>query len=135
MTIHVLLIDVAGPGLIAALIGGSLLALCLLTLLITLIETTVMVLLKWGSFWRAIVASLVMNIASTIIGVFLLIIFPQPSWWSLLIAWAISALVEGSILMLLQRGAASKNWKVAFAANAVSYLLIILPSFYFGTSL
>jgi hypothetical protein len=125
-------LDVAGPGTVALLLGGSLLALCLLTMLIALIEATAMVALKWGAFRQAIIASLVMNLASTILGAVLLIIFPHPPFWGLLIAWALSTLVEGGILMAFQRGAPGKNWRAALIANLASYLLLILPSYYFG---
>lgn len=124
--------DVAGPGAVALLLGGSLLALCLLTLLIALIEATAMILLRWGDFRQAMTASVLMNAVSTALGGALLVLFPRPPLWGLGVAWALSVLVEGGVLSLLRRGMGQQNWLAALAANIASYLIIILPAYYYG---
>jgi len=50
----------------------------------------------------------------------------------LLLDFLLSVLIEGGVLMLFKRGAPRANWVAALAANAASYLIIILPLFIFG---
>ena len=60
--------DVAGPGVLIAIAAFSIVALIVLTLLITIAEAIVMLLLKWDKFGRSLWASLLMNVTSTIFG-------------------------------------------------------------------
>jgi hypothetical protein len=50
---------------------------------------------------------------------------------SLAIAFVLSVLIEGGILILFRRGAARQNWFASLIANIASYLLIILPAAWF----
>ena len=123
--------DVAGPGLLAAA-GFSVAMICLVSLLIVAIESLVLWRLKWGTLPRSILASLVMNLVTTIIGVALIILFPpQSDLLTLLIDFVLSVLVEGGILMLFKRSSARENWIAALAANTASYLLFILLLYVF----
>ena len=102
-------------------------------ILILLIETVVLQIMRWGTFRRSIIAALAMNLASIIIGIILLVLVPQFGFYSLLIALILSTLVEGGVLAKLKRDALGYNFLVALAANLASYLVLLLPAFYYST--
>jgi hypothetical protein len=118
--------DVAGPGLVFLLAGMGLLTLCVLTALIVALETLVMFLLKWGAFWRCLLASFVMNLATTLVGGGLMFLVSN-IYLALAVGFLLSVLIEGGVLMLFNREAARRNWVAALAANAASYLFLLLP--------
>jgi len=117
--------------------GGVLVAwgvgLIIPTLIISIIEAVVMLLLKWDKFGRCLRVSLLMNVISTIFGiggvlVGAIVFYNDMSiWLAAAIAFLLSVLIEGGILMLMKRDAARLNWVVSLTANVASYLLIILP--------
>lgn len=120
--------DVPGPGMLIVAAVFSLGALIVLTLIISIIESVAMLLLKWDKFGRSLWASLLMNVTSTIFGGVLIALglFSDSYIW-LAVAFVLSVLIEGGVLMLMKRGAARQNWIASLVANLVSYLLIILP--------
>lgn len=125
--------DVAGPGVVLFMVGAGLGGLCILTLVITLLEAIVLLLLKWGSFGRSLAAALVMNLVTTMIGFGMLVFMKGDAvYLGLLLDFLLSILIEGGVLMLFRRGAARANWIASLSANAASYLIIILPIFIFG---
>ncbi len=125
--------DVAGPGVLLFMVGAGLGGLCILTLVITLLEAIVLLLLKWGSFGRSLAAALVMNLVTTMIGFGMLVFMKGDAvYLGLLLDFLLSILIEGGVLMLFRRGAARANWIASLSANAASYLIIILPIFIFG---
>lgn len=120
--------DVAGPGVLIAIAAFSIVALIVLTLLITIAEAIVMLLLKWDKFGRSLWASLLMNITSTIFGGVLIalgVLGGSYAW--LVAAFVLSVLIEGGVLMLMNRGAVRQNLLTSLIANLASYLVIILP--------
>ncbi len=120
--------DVAGPGVLIAIAAFSIVALIVLTLLITVAEAIVMLLLKWDKFGRSLWASLLMNITSTIFGGVLIalgVLGGSYAW--LVAAFVLSVLIEGGVLMLMKRGEVRKNLLTSLIANLASYLVIILP--------
>jgi len=120
--------DVAGPGILIAAAIFSFGALVVLTLFISLAESIVMFLLKWDKYGRSLLASLLMNVTSTIFGGILIAIGAlYSSFLWLAAAFALSVLIEGGILMLMKRGAARQNWIASLLSNIVSYVLIIAP--------
>lgn len=120
--------DVGGPWVLIAAAAFSLGALIILTLIISVVESLVMLLLKWDKFGRSLWASLLMNVTSTIFGGVLIALgLLGGSYIWLAAAFVLSVLVEGCVLMLIKRGAARQNWIVSLIANLVSYLFIILP--------
>jgi hypothetical protein len=127
-----ILFDVAGPGTIALLAGGSILALCIFTILIALVEAVALTLLRWGAFKRSGLVALVMNIVSSIVGGTLLVLMPTQSLLWIILSFVLSVLIEGGILMLFKRGAARQNWTAALVANLASYIILIAPAYYFG---
>ena len=66
-------IDVISPGMMLLSLGLGLIALCLLTLLIALVEAVVLTLLKWNIFPRSLLAAVIINFASSLVGGVLLI--------------------------------------------------------------
>ena len=120
--------DVAGPGVLIAIAAFSIVALIVLTLLITIAEAIVMLLLKWDKFGRSLWASLLMNITSTIFGGVLIalgVLGGSYAW--LVAAFVLSVLIEGGVLMLMKRGEVRQNFLTSLIANLASYLVIILP--------
>lgn len=105
------------------------LALLVVYLLISLVEMTVLQLLKWGDFRQAMKASLVMNAFSSLVNGFLLVIFQNPALWGLLVAWGLSLLVEGAVLHRLRPGTAVYNGLAVTLANTSSFLLVVLPAY------
>lgn len=120
--------DVAAPWALIAAAVFSLGALIILILIISVLESIVMLLLKWDKFGRGLWASLLMNVTSTIFGGVLIALglFGGSFIW-LAAAFTLSVLIEGGVLMLMKRGAARQNWIVSLIANLASYLFIILP--------
>lgn len=126
------LFDIAGPATVAAreltsLEGGLLIA------VIILLEAFVLRAMRWGNFRRALIASVAMNVVTTLLGYFLLglldVVGPLVG---LLLGWALSVGLEGGLLLVLNRGHARANWLGALAANIASYILLAvlwLPSF------
>lgn len=120
--------DVAGPGVLIAIAAFSIVALIVLTLIITIAEAIVMLLLKWDKFGRSLWASLLMNVTSTIFGGVLIalgVLGGSYAW--LVAAFVLSVLIEGGVLMLMKRGEVRQNLLTSLIANLASYLVIILP--------
>jgi hypothetical protein len=119
------LADVGGPILFA---GFGIVA----YLVLSLLESIVLRLLKWGTYWRSLLASLLMNLPSTLVGFLLiwLVEFPRLNRlgiWLILAAWALSVAIEGGVLVLMKRDGGRQNWVAALAANTASYLLLSIP--------
>lgn len=120
--------DVAGPGILVAAAVFGFGALVALTLFISFAESIVIFLLKWDKYGRSLLASLLMNVTSTIFGGILVAIGAlYSSFIWLAVAFVLSVLIEGGILLLMKRGAARQNWIASLLSNIVSYVLIILP--------
>jgi hypothetical protein len=120
---------VAGPGLVVGLLAFGVAFVIILYLLIVLVETVALQLLRWGDFKRSAKASLWMNLASTALGLLFLWLVPALGFLGIVIAWALSALIEWLVLRRLQPGEDRLNLIAALAANLASYLLLIIPSF------
>ena len=120
--------DVAGPGVLLAIAAFSIGALIVLTLIISVVEAIVMLVLKWDKFGRSLWASLLMNVTSTIFGGVLVALgLLRGTYLWLAVAFVLSVLIEGGVLMLMKRGATRQNWIASLISNLVSYLFIILP--------
>jgi len=117
------LADTGGPILFA---GFGIVA----YLVIFLFESIVLRLLKWGAFWRSLLASLLMNLPSTLAGFGLLWLFGPSSLnrlgiWLVLATWALSVAIEGGVLVLVNRDGGRQNWTASLVANTASYLLLL----------
>ena len=118
------LADVGGPILVAGF--GVVVYLALF-----LIESIVLRLLKWGTTWRSLLASLLMNLPSTLVGFGLIGLFGLSSLnrlggWLVLSTWVLSVAIEGGILVSMNRDGGRQNWVAALAANTASYVLVFI---------
>ena len=117
------LADTGGPILFAGLGIVAYLALFL-------IESIVLRLLKWGAFWRSLLASLLMNLSSTLVGFGLIWLagfsrLNRLGIWLVLSTWALSVAIEGGVLVLMKRDGGRENWTASLVANTASYLLLL----------
>ena len=124
--------DIAAPGLVLGMLALTIGALFFLFLLIVVIESTALQLLAWDAFRNCLRASFWMNLASTAIGFFFLALIPKFGLLGLIIALALSILIEGLVLSRRKPGETRRNWIGAVAANLASYLLLIFPTYYFS---
>jgi len=109
-----------------------LLTLFIVLLLTALIETVALQLMRWGTFKQCIRAALVMNLASLIGWILMLVIVPQFGFAGLLLAILFSTVIEWGVLARMKRGVAAYNFLAALAANLASYLIILLPAFLYS---
>jgi hypothetical protein len=89
------------------------------------------------------VVSAVMNVTSTLFGVVLPGLFPPFSFidsrggvysadgfftlFFLLLAYLVSIIIEGGVMILLKPDLGKPLWLVCWSANTVSYVLVVLP--------
>ena len=126
-------LDITASGSVALLLIFGFLALVVVTLLIALVEGVVLTLLKWLPFRACLMVSLIMNIASGIVnGILLVLLQRSPLLW-LPISFVLSLLIEGFVLMYFKRNAARQNLLFVLIVNIASYLILILPAYYYGT--
>ena len=123
------LVDVAGPSLPVIIIG-----LIVLFLGIPLIEAGVYMAFKWGNFKRSYTDAFLVNLITTIVGFGLLVVQPnlqrgnllsQPQGF-LVVAFGVSVLIEGAVLLRLKRHPARRTWLVTIVSNVVSYAGLLL---------
>jgi hypothetical protein len=115
------------------LIGLGFLALLVIELLIALIEGVFLTLLSWSPFRQSLTISLIMNITSGILnGILLILLQRTPLVW-LPVSFVISLLIEGFIMTYFKRDAIRQNSFFVLLVNLASYILFILPAYYFGT--
>jgi hypothetical protein len=122
-------LDIAAPGLVLGQLALTAGFLVLLFALIVLVESVVLQVLRWGSFKRSLRGSFWMNLASTLVGFLVLSLVPRLGFIGLLIAWALSVLIEWLVLARFQPGEQRYTLSLAGSANVVSYLLLILPAY------
>jgi hypothetical protein len=128
-----LLFDISGPGSVVLLIFLGFLALIVVNLLIALVEGVALTLINWNPFRQSMTVSAIMNLASGIInGVLLILLQHSPLVW-LLLSFVISVFIEGFILTYFKRNVRWQNFFLAVILNLFSYLILILPAYYFGT--
>ena len=116
-------------------VGGVLVGiganLIILTPIISIIEAVVMFLLKWDKFLRSFWVSLLMNVISTIFGIGSVVVgflFSDLSiWLQVILAFLLSVLLEGGVLVLMKQNATRLNWLTSLYTNIASYLLVIVP--------
>jgi len=121
--------DVAAPGLVLGQLALTAGFLVLLFSLIVLVESVVLQVMRWGSFKRSLRGSFWMNLASTLVGFFVLSLVPRLGFLGLLVAWMLSVLIEWAVLARFQPGQKRYMVSLALSANLVSYLLLILPAY------
>jgi hypothetical protein len=109
------------------------LALIVVDLIIALIEGVTLTLLKWSSSRTSLMVSYIMNIISGIInGILLVLLQDNPLVW-LPVSFVLSVLIEFFIMSYFKRDTIFQNCLFVIIANLASYVLLILPAFYYGT--
>jgi hypothetical protein len=106
---------------------AGLMAAGVLLVMIVLLEGVVLRLLNWASFGRSLWDALLMNLGSAVPGLLVALagisgILVDMTWIGFLVAFLLSAAIEGGILMLLKRRPRGETWRAALLANLVSYL-------------
>jgi hypothetical protein len=132
MTPAYLLLAISGPYSGYLLIVLGCLALLVIDLLIALVQGVTLTLLKWYPFRTSLLVSIIMNIITGIINGILLILLQQVPFAWLPVSFLISLLLDTFIMTYFKRDAMPKNFMYALIANVVSYLLLILPAYYYG---
>ncbi len=129
----VLLLQITGPfsGFLLLLLGF--LALLVIDLIIALIEGVSLTLLHWNPFRTCLYTSLIMNLLTGIINGLLLILLQRSPFVWLPVSFILSILIKAFILMYFKRDALRQDTFYAVLVNFVSYSLLILPAYYFGT--
>lgn len=111
---------------------------------VILSEAGVLYWLDWRPFGRSLLASVVMNVTSTLFGVVLASLFPPNinfidsrgtvysadgvfTLFFLLLAYLLSVMVEGGVLILLKPRPGERLWQICWNANTLSYALVVLP--------
>lgn len=100
---------------------------------VTIVETVVLLRLKWGSFLFSFVTSFVMNLASTIVGFWMAqALNTEITVGIFLMLFVISVFLEGGIMLLFNqsRHEVEKVWRLAVISNVISYILLGLFSLY-----
>jgi len=114
--------DVAGPEVFVFLGAGAVVGV-LLAVGVVIVEAVVLTLFKWSRFWRALLASFVMNLVSTVAGVFVIglaVAVGAPAW--LLLTFVASVVLEGGVIVLMDRPKARPGLLAVLVANVVTYL-------------
>jgi hypothetical protein len=127
------LLDITGPASGYLLLGFGFLALLVVNLLVALIEGVALTLLAWNPFRASLTVSFIMNIISGIINGILLVLLQRTPFIWLPISFLLSLLIEGFIMTYFKRDAFRQNSLFVLLANLASYILFILPAYYFGT--
>jgi hypothetical protein len=125
--------DITDPAVPYLLFILGFLALLVIDLLIALLEGVILTLLSWNPFRTSMMVSLIMNLLSGIFNALLLILLQQsPILW-LPISFLLSVLIEGFVMTYFKRDSIRQNGRFVFLVNLASYLILILPAYYFGT--
>ena len=128
----IFIFSISGPIAPYILLIFGFLALVIVDVLIALVEGVVLTLLRWNPFRTCLTVSLIMNVISGILnGVLLILLQRTPLVW-LPISFVISLLIDVFVLTYFKRDAFPRNSLYALLVNLASYLLLILPTFYFG---
>ena len=126
--------DITGPAAPYLLLIFGFLALIVVDLLIAVVEGVILTLLSWNPFRASMMVSFIMNIISGIAtGALLVMLQRSPLVW-LPISFILSLVIEVFVMTYFKRDAFRQNCWFVFLANLASYILLILPAFYFGTN-
>ena len=128
-----ILLDAAGPILILAF---GIVALVPAFLIIVVIETGVLLAMRWAGFGATLLDVVLMNLVSTLIGLLVLVWLTviaadgDAEAWTLIAilgaAFAASVVSEAGILFLRRRRSARATWLPAIVANVASYAALAL---------
>jgi hypothetical protein len=119
-------LDVAGPGLLVAL-GAGLAGAVVAFFLIVLVEGLILRFMGWGPFGRALLSALLMNVASSLVGLFYAPLLTRINGliW-VLGAFILSVLVEGAVLAVTRKSPFARAAWAAVVTNVVTYIPVAL---------
>jgi hypothetical protein len=125
--------EITGPSAPYLLLIFGILALLVVNLLIALVEGVILTLLAWNPFKVSMMVSFIMNILSGIVnGVILVLLQRSPFIW-LPVSFVIAIMIEAFVMTYFKREAFRQNLFFTLLANFASYVLLILPAYYFGS--
>lgn len=106
----------------------------LLTALVTLVESAILRLLRWGIYLRCFSTSFLMNLVSFAAGYVFVIKQLRHFLYlhqvaTLLISFVLSILIEWGVLVLRKPGERWLNLRASIIANLASYVLLIAPTY------
>ncbi len=117
-------LDVAGPGLLAAL-GVGAAGVVLASALIVLVEGLILRFMGWGPFGRALLSALFMNLLSGVAGLLYAPLALQINGIVWVIgAYILSILIEGGVLALHRKAPFGRALWPVLVANTVTYFPI-----------
>ena len=125
--------DITSPSSPYLFLIFGILALLVVNLLIALVEGVVLTLLGWNPFRASMMVAFIMNIISGIFTGILLVILQGTSLAWLPISFVVSITIEILVLTYFKRDSIRQNIIFAFLVNLSSYVILILPAYYFGT--
>ncbi|HEX9091160.1 MAG TPA: hypothetical protein VF831_06705 [Anaerolineales bacterium] len=114
------------------LILGSL-ALLVVDLLIALVEGVFLTWLSFLPFRQSMSISFIMNIISGIVNGILLVILQRSPYIWLPISFVLAVIIESFVMTYFKRHDLSRNGLRAIFVNLASYVILILPAYYFGS--
>ncbi len=126
--------EITGPAAPYLLLIFGFLALLVVNLLIAVIEGVTLTLLSWNPFRISMTVSFIMNIISGIVNGILLVFLQRSPFVWLPVSFVISLIIEVSVMTYFKREAFRQNSIFILIANLVSYILLILPAYYFGAN-
>jgi hypothetical protein len=126
--------DITGIAAPYLLLIFGFLALIVINLLIAVIEGVTLTLLNWNPFRISMTVSFIMNIISGIVNGILLVFLQRSPFVWLPVSFGISLIVEVFVMTYFKRDAFRQNCIFILGANLVSYILLILPAYYFGAN-
>jgi hypothetical protein len=127
-------LDITGPTAPYLLLVFGFLALLVVNLLIALVEGVTLTMLSWNPFRISMTVSFIMNIISGIVNGILLVLLQRSPFVWLPVSFVLSIIIEVFVMTYFKCDTFRQNCVFTFLANLVSYLLIILPAFYFGAN-
>jgi len=103
-------------------------------LLVAVIEGVVLTLLAWNPFRISMTVSFIMNIISGIMNGILLVLLQRSPYVWLPVSFILSLVIEVFVMTYFKRNAFRQNCLFTFLVNLASYILLILPAYYFGAN-
>jgi hypothetical protein len=126
-------LDLTTPTSLYMLLIFGILALIVVYILVALVEGVILTLLVWNPFRVSLTVALVMNLTSGLVNSILLVLLQHTPLVWLPVSFLLSLLIEWLVLSYFKRDAIRRNLLFTVLVNLASYILLILPAYYYGT--
>jgi hypothetical protein len=126
--------EITGTAAPYLLLVFGFLALIVINLLIGVIEGVTLTLLSWNPFRISMTVSFIMNIISGIVNGILLVFLQRSPFVWLPVSFVLSLMIEVFVMTYFKRQNFRQNSIFILIANLVSYIVLILPAYYFGAN-